>query len=422
MFERLKVAAIGACMGFADAIPGVSGGTMALILGIYQRFISALSSLGMSVIAMLFTTAFWKELFAALKPGTPAPTVEEVTAAQHIAFLINLAVGLVAGLLLGVLILPTLMETYPESMRAFFFGLVFASIVVPYQMMTERKLKHGLLVLLTAVATFYLMGMQQQIQGFSETTVTLKSADGKAIEGDRLFPVGSLLVATSTGQKKLKHETAFQPKEDLLLVKGEKEWTLKVISTRSGKDANIANGSLVQALDIHGKKYSVNKHFKVTHSVVAAGGFDPALWYVFVCGAIAICAMMLPGVSGAFLLLMLGLYGYILHALRDLLFHGDTSGALPVGVFMIGIVGGLIGFSRLLKWLMAHSHNATMAVLTGLMVGSLRALWPFQEGVGHHTEKVLPTAFDAAIGPLIMLVVGVLLVTALNRLGKPAGH
>ena len=119
---------------------------------------------------------------------------------------------------------------------------------------------------------------------------------------------------------------------------------------------------------------------------------------------------------------MLGLYGYILHALRDLIFHGDTGGALPVGVFMIGIVGGLIGFSRLLKWLMAHSHNATMAVLTGLMVGSLRALWPFQEGVGHHTVKVLPTAFDAAIGPLIMLVVGVLLVTALNRLGKPAGH
>ncbi|HIA04360.1 MAG TPA: DUF368 domain-containing protein [Myxococcales bacterium] len=419
MIERVIVALKGACMGFADAIPGVSGGTMALILGVYQRFIAALSILGTGLVVQLFNKNFWAELLAALKPGAPTPSPEEATQAQHIAFLLNLGVGIIAGLLVGVLILPTLMESFPESMRAFFFGLVLASIVVPYQMMTERKMSHAALLLLTAVCTFFVMGMQQQIQGFSETSITLESADGKALSSDLHFPLGSLHAATQSGQKKLRRETAFQPKEALHFKKGEKKWTLQIVATRSGKEANLPAGSLTQVLNVDGKKRSINSHLSVTQSSAATGGIDPALWYVFICGSIAICAMMLPGISGAFLLLMLGLYGYILHELRDLLVKMDTGGALPVGIFILGVLSGLIVFSRLLKWLMAHHKNATMAVLTGLMIGSLRALWPFQQGVGHHTENVLPAGIDASfLGALIMMGVGVAIVTALNRAGN----
>ena len=160
MIERLIVALKGACMGFADAIPGVSGGTMALILGVYQRFIAAFSILGAGLVVQLFNKNFWVELLAALKPGAPTPAPEEATVAQHIAFLLNLGLGILAGLLVGVLILPTLMESFPEAMRAFFFGLVLASIVVPYQMMSERKMSHAALLLLTAVCIFFVMGMQ----------------------------------------------------------------------------------------------------------------------------------------------------------------------------------------------------------------------------------------------------------------------
>ena len=133
--------------------------------------------------------------------------------------------------------------------------------------------------------------------------------------------------------------------------------------------------------------------------------------------------MLLPGVSGSFLLLMLGLYGYILHALRALIYSQDSNAVGPVLIFILGLITGLLLFSRLLKWLLAHYHNPTMAALAGLMLGSLRALWPFKTSMGHSATNTLPAAFDTAtMITIAAFVLGVVIVTALHRAGLAKAH
>ena len=107
------------------------------------------------------------------------------------------------------------------------------------------------------------------------------------------------------------------------------------------------------------------------------GGGVPPLWWIFVAGAIAICAMILPGVSGAFLLLLLGQYHYVLFHLRGAL-GGSGDSAVILVVFLSGIAVGILAFSRLLTRLLDRAHDETMASLVGLMLGSLSMLWPYQ--------------------------------------------
>ncbi|MCB0969734.1 MAG: DUF368 domain-containing protein, partial [Ilumatobacter sp.] len=109
---------------------------------------------------------------------------------------------------------------------------------------------------------------------------------------------------------------------------------------------------------------------------------DPSLPFVFVAGAIAICAMILPGVSGSFLLLMLGLYDSVLGAVSDL----DLA---IIAVFGLGAVLGLAGFSTLLHWALHHHHQLVLSGLVGLMLGSLRVLWPWPNGT-EGTEMAMP--------------------------------
>jgi putative membrane protein len=97
-------------------------------------------------------------------------------------------------------------------------------------------------------------------------------------------------------------------------------------------------------------------------------------WFLFLSGALAICAMILPGISGAFILLLLGKYQHVL----DAVVQGDF---ITLMIVAAGGVAGLIVFARLLRWLLKNFHDATIAVLAGLMVGSLRKLWPWKEAV-----------------------------------------
>ena len=103
------------------------------------------------------------------------------------------------------------------------------------------------------------------------------------------------------------------------------------------------------------------------------------LWYLFLCGMIGITAMILPGISGAFILLLLGRYHQITAYIKGIV-HGDISldVLLALSVFALGCLTGLLGFSRILKLLLARFHDATMVVLCGFMIGSLYKLWPFQ--------------------------------------------
>ena len=427
MKQRIYLALKGACMGFADAIPGVSGGTMALILGVYERFIGALTVvLSPGIFAMLVKGAFWRALFARLVPRGHAPaspseppdeneedTVEHAVAS--VAFLINITLGIVAGLGVGVVILPTLMDRFPEAMRAFFFGLVLASIVVPWSRIGRRTGLVYALLAVTVVATFMLMGIRKNISGFATTTVTVSTADGAPLAEALEFAPQNLKFARKTGKKKLRREVSFSPTRPLKLEKGAQTWTFEATANLAGTAANVKSGSLVQVVDSSTKPHKLIETLSVVQVNEATGGTDPALWYIFVCGAVAICAMILPGVSGAFLLLMLGLYGYILHMLRALV-TADSSAVAPVLIFIVGIVCGLALFSRALRYGLEHWHDPIMAVLTGLMLGSLRALWPFRIGVGHDYENTLPKAIDGTSMAVVMAaIVGISIVLALHR-------
>lgn len=150
-------------------------------------------------------------------------------------------------------------------------------------------------------------------------------------------------------------------------------------------------------------------------------------WFIAVSGMIAICAMILPGISGAFLLLILGKYQFITGALKNP-FISDNF--LILVIFAIGCITGLLGFSRLLSYMMDRHKKATMALLTGFMLGSMRKIWPWKEtlesitirGKIHvlTTKNILPTAIDRELLLTAALAItGFILVVALQKLTTP---
>src|SRR5690606_16589863 len=159
-----------------------------------------------------------------------------------------------------------------------------------------------------------------------------------------------------------------------------------------------------------GKRWSVSEVIIATLVVVvmflllgipAAAPVDPPLWLVLIAAAVAVCALVLPGVSGSFLLVTVGMYAPTLAAVNDRNFT-------YLGVFVLGAILGLSLFVTGLQWLLKHRHRITLTVMTGLMVGSLRALWPWQTEDG---ELQTPAAdLPSAIG---LFVVGIVVVAAL---------
>ena len=240
----------GFCMGMADLVPGVSGGTMAFILGIYERLLAAIGSFDATWLKACFKFDF---ITAIKRP--------------HFHFIIPLLLGLFSAVwfFTHVISLPTLIHEYPEHVYGLFFGLIIASIYV----------------------------LMQQLKGFTGT--------------DAL----TLVLGTLGG--------------------------LVIVNLVPVETPNAA-------------------------------------WFIFLSGAIAICAMILPGVSGSFLLLLLKKYSVIIAALGEL----NLSVIVP---FLLGCIIGLISFSRLLTWLLAHFYQRTLLVIKGILIASLWVLWPFQERV-----------------------------------------
>jgi putative membrane protein len=234
-------------MGAADVVPGVSGGTVALIVGIYERLVRSVRA-GASGVFHL----------ARLDLAGARRRFGEV----EWPLVLPLGAGILIALYIGSRIVPPLLDAYPVQVRALFFGLILGSITIPLRRMRGIGAAQVGLMAVAAVAAFVLVGLP--------------------------------------------------PRE-------------------------IA---------------------------------DPPLLLVFPFAAIAICAMILPGVSGAFLLLVLGIYRPTLEAL--------SAFDWPyIAVFLAGAAVGLGLFSKLLEWLLDHHHELTMAALVGLMAGSLRALWPW---------------------------------------------
>jgi putative membrane protein len=248
--DKILLAAKGFCMGAADVVPGVSGGTMAFILGIYAELIVAIKSFD----------SLWLRALIQLDFKT-------VLCRPHFAFLIPLGIGLLSALLFftRVVHLPELLLDYPEQIYGLFFGLIVGSIFVLAQDMKKLKGRDYLMVLPGVILGLIVFN----------------------------------LVPTQTP------ETS---------------------------------------------------------------------WFVFMSGALAICAMILPGISGAFILLILNKYAYIFDAIGYFKF----SILVPFG---LGAVSGLLLFSRVLAYLLSKYYQGTILFINGLLIASLYVIWPFQERV-----------------------------------------
>ncbi|MGI9647870.1 MAG: DUF368 domain-containing protein [Acidimicrobiia bacterium] len=276
----------GFLMGSADVVPGVSGGTIALIVGIYPRLIANVRA-GAGALGA-FVRGRWSDGIARLR------TIEW-------GFLLPLLAGIFVALVTLARLIEHLLEDYPIEMSGLFFGLVFASIFVAWQMVGTWDAVRLAVFAGVAVGAYFVLGL------------------------------------------------------------------------RSGEAQ------------------------------------DPATWIFFVSGAVAICAMILPGVSGSFLLLTLGMYEAVLGAVSD----GDL---LVLAVFILGAIVGLALFSSALHWALETHHDLVMAAITGLLLGSLRVLWPWPNGIDG-PELSMPEAGDFA-APFLLGVVGAGLVFLMARIGS----
>lgn len=237
-------------MGAADVVPGVSGGTMALILGIYQRLINAIKS---------FDTAWILGLFRF--------DLDIILKRPHFPFLIPLGLGIFSAIIFftRVVPLPILIKTHPEQVYGLFFGLISGSIVILFFELKKFHWQELIALMIGVVLGLYVFN----------------------------------LVPASTPN-----------------------------------DA----------------------------------------WFIFLSGAIAISAMILPGISGSFILLMLKKYAYVLNGIG----HFDFAVIIPFG---LGCVTGLVMFSRVLSWLLDRFYHFTLLFINGLLLASLWIIWPFQDRV-----------------------------------------
>lgn len=272
-------------MGGADIVPGVSGGTMALIVGIYEQLVDAIRDVAHGTVAVV-----------------RGDVVDARTTFRRVPWrlVLPLGAGIVAALGIGTVVIEPLLEHYPAETSAVFAGLIIGALPIPWRRVRRRGVPVHAAVVVAGLAAFAFAGL-----------------------------------------------------------------------TESGPE-------------------------------------DPALVMVFGAAAVAICAMILPGISGAYLLLILGMYRPTLQAARDL-------DLLYLGTFALGAAVGLGSFSKLLSWLLDHRHDVTMAALVGLMAGSLRRLWPWQTESG---SLVAPPAGRDVLVAVALVLLGCAVVLALEWTGR----
>lgn len=271
--QYLLLALKGCAMGMADVVPGVSGGTIAFISGIYEELLDSIRSVNASALKLLLKgrfADFWRHING--------------------RFLLPVLLGIATAIFSLARLMTYLLEEHPIAIWSFFFGLIIAS---------------------------------------------------------------ALLVARQVGRWSVGSVAAF-------VVGVALAWWITVATPTQTPET---------------------------------------WWFVMLSGAIAICAMILPGISGAFILLLLGKYQFIMHAVGEL--------NIPVILtFVVGAAAGIISFSHLLSWLLKHVHDITVAVLMGFMVGSLNKVWPWKEVLETYTDShgkihplvesnVLPGNFEA---------------------------
>ncbi|MFA5624021.1 MAG: DUF368 domain-containing protein [Bradymonadales bacterium] len=335
--ERSLLFFKGMCMGSADVVPGVSGGTVALLLGIYERFIAALRSLDLRWLKPLgncFLRGFRRDARQLL---------HESLKSMDFYWLLTLFLGIAFAFSVASVFLPLAMERQPEITRAFFFGLVLASISAPYRMISKYGVRELGLTLLFSIIFYGLLGSQFAVPLWSYSYVV-------GGEGELLADI-------------LRRESNFYPPFELCM---QPENLALCTAANGGSDFSRAT--------VSGLKLAAGSELWL---------WSPQAWYIVICGFIAICAMILPGISGSFLLLVLGLYYFVLSSVKRLvagLSGGELLAAdiLSILLFVGGVILGLVLFSRLLHWLLRRAHDVILSIIMGTMLGSLRSIWPFK--------------------------------------------
>lgn len=247
--DYIGLAARGFAMGASDVVPGVSGGTMAFILGIYEELINSIRTVGQPEFLQAVFKFRIKEIFEIL----------------NWKFLLAVAIGIFSAILTLAPLLENLLENQPVYLWSFFFGLVVASIFAVRKRIKQWTAAPLIALLIGTVGAYFLVG----------------------------------LVPAQTPNT----------------------W-----------------------------------------------------WFLMLSGAIAICAMILPGISGSFILVLLGKYEFVLSAVND-------RDIVSIGFVGLGALIGIVTIAQLLGWLFKNYHDITVALLIGLMVGSLRKIWPWKEDV-----------------------------------------
>ena len=291
----------GVAMGSADVVPGVSGGTIAFITGIYERLLNAIKSVDLEALKLLRgfqLKALWKHIDG--------------------SFLLVLFAGIVTSFLSLAKIITYLLENHPIQLWAFFFGLIVISA--------------------------------------------------------------------------------------LMVLREIKQWSVGVFI------AMLAGIAIA---------------YFITSATPAETPDEP--WFLFIAGAVAICAMILPGISGSFIVLLFGKYSYMMEALKEVRI-------MDILFFMAGCAVGLLSFARIVSWFFKKYHNMTVAVLSGFMIGALNKVWPWKEAVQTYLDRhgevkplvevnVLPTDYLTKTGqePFFLQAVlfaagGFLIVLAIDRL------
>lgn len=309
----------GVVLGPAIVIPGVSGGTMALILGIYDRLIKALHSFSFGTLRdalKLFSGVGRKERFHALLDK------------HDMKFLLMLLAGALLAVFPSMLLIEYLFKNHRQPTQGFFLGLVGISIIFPLRLM-KRKSVVELLCALAAIALAISLGINEDRLDAEKNT-------------------SNPIVAATDAE--------------------------------TGKDAAPGAG----------------------HTIGNCARFAFS-------GALASSAMLLPGISGSFLLLLLGIYQEVLNSINP---FSSAFDPLLAAIFIAGCICGLVLFARLINFLLERCYSPTMAFLGGLMAGSLWTLWPYRNpGSG---DPVWPGAGDNSVGmTLLCILAGGLLISAL---------
>lgn len=396
-------------MGAADVVPGVSGGTMALILGLYPRLIDAIGNIGIGMLRRLRARSFWALTAVGLKDPARLRGSPEGTDAARFLLLASLAAGILPAIAAGSRFLPPLLGTYPAQMSGFFLGLVLASVAVPLRELERRGPSRWLLALAAAGVTAWFVGLPEPSGGHARGTVTL-ALDPPPVVDVALTPGNLTLRAPDDGTRP---DIEYGPGTSVTVPAGTTSVEIEVIARMAGAAANVPPGSIREA----------EGPFEFAHVAQPAdfaNGRDPALGYVVLGGLLAISAMALPGISGAFVLLLLGLYHFMLFTLWTLISYRDPEALVLVGTFVASLAIGLLSVVRILKHLFTRWRDGTLAVLVGLMLGSLRKLWPFTHYSAEGREVLTwPTAGDPDTASIaIAFAAGLIAVLVLDGVGR----